>query len=163
MSNEHYLTEQEEALMLASIRDEHDTFFLDLDGVLWKGGNQIEGSLEAVKFLQDEGKQVFFITNNNSISRDTLCTKLLNLGYSATVDMVYTSNVAMSNFLLDSQYQGKVFAIGASPLFDELKSAGLHVVPSDSLVPPINLSGQDNGSYSELAGTAVRGYLDFYY
>ena len=40
-------------------------YICDMDGVIYWGGRLLPGVTEFVKWLQDEGKQFLFLTNNS--------------------------------------------------------------------------------------------------
>jgi hypothetical protein len=48
-----------------------DTFLLDCDGVLWRGGVGIPGVSESVEAIRAAGKRVLFVTNNSTKTRAT--------------------------------------------------------------------------------------------
>ena len=47
-----------------SLADEFDGLLVDLDGVVWVGREMVPGSVEALRSLLDQGKQIVFVTNN---------------------------------------------------------------------------------------------------
>ena len=52
--------------IIKSIIDEIKTFVFDCDGVLWVGNKPIEGAVKFVNELKKRGKNVLFVTNNNT-------------------------------------------------------------------------------------------------
>ena len=51
----------------------YDIFLFDCDGVLWHGADRHEGeAFRNIEWLESKGKRVYFVTNNSSISRDTM-------------------------------------------------------------------------------------------
>jgi 4-nitrophenyl phosphatase len=57
----------------------YDYFLFDCDGVLWHGEKtHIGQSFRNIEWLESLGKTVFFVTNNASISRETLAKKMQN-------------------------------------------------------------------------------------
>jgi len=59
---------------------EFDTFVFDLDGVIIQGGILIPGIQEAICHLQDNDKQIFYLSNNSTKSRRMYAEKLRDLG-----------------------------------------------------------------------------------
>jgi len=66
-----------------ALLDAHDTWLFDCDGVLWSGDEAIAGAVEAVALLRQRGKQVIFVTNNASKSRQALLGKFRKMGIEA--------------------------------------------------------------------------------
>jgi len=54
---------------------------LDCDGVLWKGNQPIQGAIETLEQLEEQGYKLGFVTNNSSLSREGFSRKFLNLGF----------------------------------------------------------------------------------
>src|SRR2546427_216135 len=59
------------------LADRYDGFLLDLDGVVWRGEQPIEGAGETVEELREAGKRVVFLTNNASLSPREYAAKLM--------------------------------------------------------------------------------------
>ena len=55
---------------------------LDISGVLKDGGNAIPGSVEAVRKLREAGLLIKLVTNETQLTRSTIVSSLLSLGYS---------------------------------------------------------------------------------
>ncbi len=51
---------------------------MDLYGVVWKGNQVIDGDIETLKELENQGFQLGFVTNNSSLSRKGFIQKLAN-------------------------------------------------------------------------------------
>jgi 4-nitrophenyl phosphatase len=72
-----------------------DYFLFDCDGVLWHGEEQhIGNAFRNIEYLESLGKQVYFVTNNSSISRAQMQKKMASdvFGYAgAKIDHLYPS------------------------------------------------------------------------
>ena len=44
--------------------EKYDVFILDQDGVIWQGNNQIGEAFKVIEWLEEQGKKVYFVTNN---------------------------------------------------------------------------------------------------
>jgi len=66
-------------------------WLLDLDGVLWLGGEPIPGGAEAVKLLRRSGRRVVFFTNNSSPSHGQQVDKLASFGLDPAPEDVLSS------------------------------------------------------------------------
>ena len=158
------------------LRD-HDSFLLDIDGVLWKGNAEIEGALPAVRrLLAEPTKRVWFVTNNSAKSRASYAKLLSEKLQSAVVteDMIITSGWAAAQLMLrmseavaekriaypTSRRVTKAFVIGSEGLIEELQGAGIECVTATNE----NTSGaMDPASFSALEldasiGTVVCGW-----
>ena len=98
-----------------------EVFLLDLDGVIWRGGDPIPGAVEVVNFLVDYEKEVIFITNNTTLDRKTYKNKLFKIGIKADKVKIVTSGYATAVFLRQKYGLGTVFLIGEEGIRQELK------------------------------------------
>mmetsp|Transcript_32166 Transcript_32166/g.77076 ORF Transcript_32166/g.77076 Transcript_32166/m.77076 type:complete len:308 (+) Transcript_32166:9-932(+) len=144
-----------------------DAFIFDCDGVLWRGDEPIPGAREAVAALRQQGKKIFFITNNATKSRAGFLTKLQSMGYSADTGEakkeVLSSAFAAAAFLRTQGFpenNKKVYVIGEVGIMDELATAGIPALggPLDSdKVPPF---GKGQGVHVDPSVGAVVVGLD---
>ncbi|TIB37882.1 hypothetical protein E3P86_02018 [Wallemia ichthyophaga] len=108
--------------------DKFDTFLFDCDGVLWRGNELIPGSKEFVDKIRKAGKDVIFVTNNASNSRNQYKQKFDQLGFKVDVDEIFSSAYASAVYLkynLKFPSDKKVFVVGMSGLEEELDSEGI--------------------------------------
>ena len=49
-----------------AVADRYDAFLLDLDGVLYRGDEPVEGAPGTVEYLREHGKRLAFVTNNSA-------------------------------------------------------------------------------------------------
>jgi HAD superfamily hydrolase (TIGR01450 family) len=68
--------------------------FSDLDGVIWRSHQAIEGSPDAVRRLQNAGWRVVFVTNNGSATPEEQEAKLASFGIDATGDVITSAMAA---------------------------------------------------------------------
>ena len=59
----------------------HSTYVFDCDGVLWQGTEAVQGSPRTLELLRDLGKQIVFVTNNATKTRDDCEKKAHKLGF----------------------------------------------------------------------------------
>ncbi|CAG8624242.1 5960_t:CDS:2 [Cetraspora pellucida] len=96
--------------------DKFDTFLLDCDGVLWKGGDTLPG------------KKLLFVTNNSARSRADYVEKFKKLNIEAHEDEIFSSSYASAYYLknvLKFPKEKKIYIIGESGIADELASEGI--------------------------------------
>ena len=79
------------------------TWLLDLDGVVWRAEQPIDGSVEAVGRLRDRGEKILFLTNNSSQTIEGLLGKLEDMGIPAQSDDLITSAQAAATLVEPGQ------------------------------------------------------------
>ena len=85
--------------------NEKKGFISDMDGVLYHGNTLLPGVKEFVKWLQDEGKEYLFLTNNSGLTRRELKQKLERMGLDVPEEHFYTSAEAgLLNALYDAGF-----------------------------------------------------------
>src|SRR5579883_1506814 len=68
-----------EQVMVSSLQ-ELTTYLIDLDGVIYRGEELIEGAKEFVAWLNAHNKKYLFLTNNSFASEQQVVQKLTRLG-----------------------------------------------------------------------------------
>eukprot|EP01080_Neovahlkampfia_damariscottae_P012482 gene12482-6230_t len=113
--------------------NETENFFLDCDGVLWRGKEIIPGVKETLEFLRKKNKNLFFITNNSANTREEYQIKFKSkFGLDVSKDEIYTSGYCASVYLKHQlDFKKKIYVIGSSSLKKELKSLDLSVHEED--------------------------------
>ncbi len=106
--------------------DAHDLVMLDLDGVVYVGGQAVPGAADAVRRLEHGGGRAAYVTNNASRTPETVAAHLRALGLPATADGVVTAAQAAAAVLLDRHGTGgAVFLAGGEGLEQALVAVGL--------------------------------------
>ena len=107
----------------------HDLVMFDLDGVVYVGGEAVDGVAERVDRVRASGAHVAFVTNNASRTPDRVAEKLVGLGVHAESTDVVTSAQAAARLLHDAHGEGaKVLMLGGEGLRVALLEAGLEPV-----------------------------------
>lgn len=110
----------------------YDVAMLDLDGVVYVGGEAVPRAPEALAAAREAGLRLAFITNNASRTPDAVAEHLAALGIPATSDDVVTSAQAAARVLLDRLGPGgRVAALGAEGLRQAVAAVGLVPVGAD--------------------------------
>lgn len=100
---------------------------LDLDGVVYLGDDAIPGAAAAVATLRNRGRRVLLLTNNSARTRPAIAAKLASLGIPATeLDIVSSAWAAARHLQATS---GRVAVVGTEALRQELRTAGIAIVP----------------------------------
>jgi glycerol 3-phosphatase-2 len=110
--------------------DQHyDLAMLDLDGVVYVGGDAVPGAPEHVAAARGAGMRVAFITNNAARPPAAVADHLRELGVQAGADDVVTSAQAAARVLEDRLGAGaRVVVLGAGGLTEAVSAAGLEPV-----------------------------------
>jgi len=101
---------------------------LDLDGVVYRGEDPVQGSSEAIERMREAGRSIRFLTNNATRTREEYSEKLSRMGIPTRPDEVLTSGVATAIYISRTMKKGRVYAIGSASLGIELAREGLELV-----------------------------------
>jgi len=105
-------------------------YILDLDGVIYRGSNPIDGAVDAVNRLQDHAK-VLFLTNNSTRSMEAVAARLSATGIRCEEGDVITAGYAAAVYIRKRYGASTVYPIGEAGLIEELKAQG-HVISEDA-------------------------------
>ncbi len=103
-----------------------------MDGTIYISGKVIDGAIETLEFLKEQGKKVIFLTNNSSVSAKFYVEKLKNMGITTSLDEVYTAGNATEEFLLENYKDKTVYLLGTNELKSEFIDYGINVVEDES-------------------------------
>ncbi|KAG5418772.1 pho2 [Candida metapsilosis] len=113
---------------LQHLIDHYDNFLFDCDGVVWLGDELIPGAAEFIQLLVDNGKQLAFVTNNSSNSRNTYFQKFARLGIpNITKDMIYPTCYSAALEVRDQlkiPLGSKIWILGEHGIEEELQEMG---------------------------------------
>jgi HAD superfamily hydrolase (TIGR01450 family) len=108
----------------------YDAFLFDLDGVLYRGSDPIDGAPQVVARIVDAGKGVAFVTNNSGSTPEAIVTKLTNIGVPARVEMIESSALTTAQ-VLARRGVGTSFVIGGPGLRTALQEQGIEVLEGE--------------------------------
>ena len=74
--------------------NEKKGFICDMDGVIYHGNRILPGVVEFISWLQREGKEFLFLTNNSGSTPRELQQKLARMGLEVPEQHFYTSALA---------------------------------------------------------------------
>ncbi|MFF5131637.1 HAD-IIA family hydrolase [Streptomyces syringium] len=113
------------------LSEAYDTALLDLDGVVYAGGEAIAHAVESLGTARDGGMHLAYVTNNAARTPETVAGHLTELGVPAEPSDVITSAQAVARLIAEQLPAGsRVLVIGAEGLRVALRERGL--VPVDS-------------------------------
>lgn len=117
-----------------------ELFLFDLDGTVYIGDKEIEGSFDAINELRQMGKRICFFTNNSSRMHTDYIARLNNLGLRVYSDEIYTSGQVTCEYILDHFRGAKIFLLGNERLRSEFLLYGLELSDTN---PDIAVLGFD--------------------
>ncbi len=142
-----------------------DALVCDLDGVVYRGDQVIEGAPEALAILRERGVRLLFATNNSRSTVEDYVAKLAGLGIPASRDEILTSAVVLGEVLEDAGVDATgAIVVGGPGLREAVESAGAHVVEDPGDAGLVAVGHDREFTYDKLraASTAVRAGASFY-
>src|SRR3954447_22538350 len=113
-----------------ALADQYEGFLIDIDGTLWVGGEMVPGAAEALAALRATGHPLVFLTNDSRSSAAELAQRLREGGVEADEGEVLTAGRVTARAAARSREAGRgAFVIGAAALKEEVRSAGLELLP----------------------------------
>ncbi|KAL0268163.1 UNVERIFIED_CONTAM: hypothetical protein PYX00_010214 [Menopon gallinae] len=119
-----YLGDLDKANVQAFINS-FDTIFTDCDGVLWVENRVIENSEKTLNRMRQLGKNVYYITNNSTKTREEFVKKCQNLGFDAKWDEIISTAYLAAEYFSSIKFNKKVYVIGSRGITDELDRFGI--------------------------------------
>ncbi|GAA2310701.1 HAD hydrolase-like protein [Streptomyces kunmingensis] len=109
----------------------YDTALLDLDGVVYAGGQAIAHAVDSLADAREAGMGLAYVTNNALRTPDAVAEHLCELGIPTEADDVITSAQAVARLISDQLPEGaRVLVIGGEGLRVALRERGLEPVDS---------------------------------
>ncbi len=115
-------------------------FLLDMDGTFFLGDRLIDGALDFIAVLRQQGKDFLFLTNNSSKDRQQYADKITRLGLPIDASQVLTSGEAAARCLAVDHPGARLFVAGMPSLQEEFRSAGFVL---DEETPAVVVLGFD--------------------
>lgn len=105
-------------------------FIFDLDGTIYVGNEKIKNADVAIKKLKENGKNIFFLTNNSSKKKTDYIKKIKSMGIDCEISNVINSVDCTIEFLLRKGVK-KVHILGTQALKEAFLCANF-VIDSES-------------------------------
>jgi len=111
------------------IIDKYDYFVFDCDGVIWTENEILSSTVKAIQKIIEKNKKVFFLSNNNKISRIDFQDKFKSkCGLDISYKFIYNSSFLISKYISENYPEIKhVYVIGKSGIEKELEEKGIIV------------------------------------
>jgi len=128
-------------------------YLIDMDGVIYRGGELIPGADLFLQRLLREGIPFLFLTNNSQRTRRDVATKLSRMGISVEERHVFTCAMATARYLAQHKPDGTAYVIGEGGLLNALHQHGYSVVDH---APDFVVVGEGRTVTLEMLETAVQ-------
>ncbi|MEV5989024.1 HAD hydrolase-like protein [Streptomyces sp. NPDC052051] len=141
----------------------YDTALLDLDGVVYAGGNAITHAVESLGTARAGGMHLAYVTNNALRTPDAVAAHLTELGIPALASDVVTSAQAVARLISEQVPAGsRVLVVGGEGLRVALRERGLMPVESAEDDPVAVVQGYGGpelpwGRFAEACYAIARG------
>ena len=136
------------------MKNNYQGYIIDLDGTMYKGTKRIPAAARFIKRLQENNKEILFVTNNSTRTPEFVAQNLTeNHGINVTANNVYTTAIATADYL--DQIAGskrKVYVVGESGLRKALASRNFEITDQS---PDYVVVGLDSEVTYEKLATAV--------
>ncbi|MFI8854878.1 HAD hydrolase-like protein [Streptomyces sp. 891-h] len=120
----------------------YDTALLDLDGVVYAGGEAVPHAVDSLATARGSGLRLAYVTNNAARTPQTVAAHLTRLGVPAAADEIITSAQAVARLIAERVPRGaRVLAVGADGLRVALEERGLTVVETADEEPAAVVQG----------------------
>ena len=106
-------------------------FLIDMDGVIYSGGQLIPGAVDFIGALLDQDRPFMFLTNNSQRTRRDIMTRLNRLSISVSEKHIFKCADATAAYLARQKPGGTAYVIGEGGLLTALHEQGFSVVDKD--------------------------------
>ncbi|EIB6499055.1 HAD-IIA family hydrolase [Vibrio parahaemolyticus] len=95
--------------------------FFDLDGTIYVDGKLLPGIKDGLKKLESSGTEIYYMTNNTSVSLAKYYEKLNTLGIPTKESCVISPTVTLADWLRKTKYR-KIYTVGTIDFSNEVCS-----------------------------------------
>jgi HAD superfamily hydrolase (TIGR01450 family) len=136
-----------------------DGLIVDLDGVVWRGQEAIDGAADAIAAIRAKGIRVVFLTNEPANSRSAFAARLTDMGIPSTEADVLTSAAATARVVgaLKGLASRRALVIGPPALHDEIENVGFELVAENDAIQAqvVVVGGHEGFDYRELSAATA--------
>ncbi|MGV9254309.1 HAD hydrolase-like protein [Streptomyces sp. NPDC003697] len=146
-----------------ALHEAYDTALLDLDGVVYAGGEAIAHAAESLGTAREAGMHLAYVTNNALRTPDAVAGHLTELGIPAQAGDVVTSAQAVARLIADQVPEGsRILVVGGEGLRVALRERGLEPVETADDDPVAVVQGYGGpdmgwGRFAEACYAIARG------
>ena len=114
---------------LEYLSNKFNTFIIELEGVIWDNGTEINNSIQAIKYLITQKKKIILISNLSIYSRKTISNMLHKISLDLPISNIYTSGYITAIYI-KREYPDiqKVYCIAREGMVEELAELGINYI-----------------------------------
>ena len=137
--------------------DQISGVIFDMDGVLYRGHQPLNGASELIQFLDEAHIPFAMATNNSSQTPQSYMTKLSGMNiHGIQPEQVVTSGTVSVDFLRDHFEEGSaVYVIGGDGLMEMIEEAGFQIAEQDVDAVVVGIDRQLTYDKLHLATTLI--------
>lgn len=105
---------------------------IDMDGVVYKGGQAIPGAVEFINSLVRAEIPFLFLTNNSQRTRLDIAIKIQRMGFKVEKEHIYTCAMSTARFLSKQKQKPTAFVLGEGGLMHALNNNNVAIVDKDA-------------------------------
>lgn len=106
-------------------------FIIDMDGVLYRGGQPLPGVNDFFNALELRERKIILATNNSTASPADYVVKMAKMGITVTADQVVTSSTVTRGYLQEHLPAGSTVYVVGMPALSQQVFEGTSFVPAD--------------------------------
>ncbi|RCK73445.1 MAG: phosphoglycolate phosphatase [Anaerolineae bacterium] len=125
-------------------------YFFDLDGTVYLGKKPLPNVRETLKTLRAMGKQLLFLTNDASLSRENIAAKLLKMNIAVTPEEIINPSSIAIRYLSQHSHLSPLFVIGEGDLTSDLIHAGVALSQDPAQIRSVLVSTDHHFNYRKL-------------
>ncbi len=143
--------------MTSILAERYDAVLVDLDGVMYRGGEAVPGSAAVVDKVRSLGTPLLFLTNNSSRTPEAVAAKLDEMGVPASPTEILTSAVATAVMLENEGVSGQTaFVVGEEGIKKALAGVGVSLREGEPQSVDLVVMGIDRSAdYAKLRTAAL--------
>ena len=133
-------------------------FIIDLDGTVYTGQQDIDGAINGLRKLQQQGIPFLFLSNRGNYSRAMCKDKLAAMGIEVAAEQIVLSSTVTARYLREHYPQDAIWPLGDPGLAEELRSHGLMIADKPEQAKWLVITLHESLTYEDLnkAFRAVR-------
>ena len=105
---------------------------IDMDGVVYRGGNPIPGAVEFINSIVRAEIPFLFLTNNSQRTRLDIAIKVQRMGFKVRKENIYTCAMSTARFIAKQKTSPTAYVLGEGGLMHALNSNNIAIVDKDA-------------------------------
>ncbi len=110
---------------MISLLEKYKGFIFDMDGTIYLEDKMIDGAVDVLNYIIDSGKQLLFITNKTTQTKEEYARFLNNNGVAISSNQILTAADNSVSYLQKERVGKKFYAIAEEPFISSIINVGL--------------------------------------